>query len=298
MLTQGSRWPSQRGATGLENSLVQDSLDSIGSWTSAWKLVLTPLIGIGEASADVEIAEPFRLSRLGVVVPGSVDASNFTSSSCVSVNGCNDVCDPNRSVESASGKAFPLVAAAFGLKKPLRLCCPFAEAVGPAVEDPDFTRLNDLEVVFSGNDLLLLAAAVEGLVAAIEEAADSNEGIFSSCLTGDVETTTEEVDRKESPPIAHPSKELGVLGSSKVGPSMLVLDSVVSVGLRVNISRMLCRRSNSGISFPDRGKVSFSEYSLIRCPSRNVPLGFITSLTSTSLSSITIRSFMVAKTGQ
>lgn len=267
--------------------------------------MLTSLVGRGEASADLEAAKPFRLSRIGVVVPGSVNASMFALSSCtilghstVSVDDCSEFCDPNRSGEPASAITFPLVAAAFGLKNPLRLCCPFVEAVEPVVEDPDFTRLSDLEVVFSGNGLLLLRTAMEGLAAAIEEVVDSNEGRFDSSSIEDAETKPDEVDGKDSRPIAPPSGGLGIFCSAPVRPSMFVLGSVVSVCLRVNISRMFRRRSNSGISFPDRGRMSFDEYSLTRCPLRNVPLGFITSITSTSSLSTTIRSFMVANTGQ
>ena len=46
-------------------------------------------------------------------------------------------------------------------------------------------------------------------------------------------------------------------------------------GLRVNMSRMFLRPSNSGISFPDIGSMSFALYSLCRCPSENIPVGFM-----------------------
>lgn len=68
--------------------------------------------------------------------------------------------------------------------------------------------------------------------------------------------------------------------------------------LRLNISRMLLRPSNSGINFPESGKISFLEYSFCRIPSKNIPAGFITSSRLTSRPSNCTRSFMMAYTGQ
>ena len=70
------------------------------------------------------------------------------------------------------------------------------------------------------------------------------------------------------------------------------------LGFDVNMSRILRRRSNSAISFPDSGSKSLTEYSRLRLPLTNTPKGFITSRTSTSCPSIVILSFIVAYTGQ
>lgn len=69
-------------------------------------------------------------------------------------------------------------------------------------------------------------------------------------------------------------------------------------GFRANISRILLRPSNSGISLPDIGSISLVICSLFRTPSTKMPGGFTTSLTSYSLPSKVIRSLITAYTGQ
>lgn len=99
--------------------------------------------------------------------------------------------------------------------------------------------------------------------------------------------------------VARNSSEEGTQASMSVSAELTsVLLACTREGLRLNISRMLLRPSNSGISLPDCGKISFLEYSLWRIPFKNTPAGFITSSRSTSRPSNCTRFFKMAYTGQ
>lgn len=59
---------------------------------------------------------------------------------------------------------------------------------------------------------------------------------------------------------ARNSSEEGTQASNSVSAEQMSVVLVCTrVGLRLNISRMLLRPSNSGINFPDSGKMSFLE---------------------------------------
>lgn len=111
----------------------------------------------------------------------------------------------------------------------------------------------------------------------------------------------------------------GIRGSSRVSCNILkeIADSVIdgltgdrpvsggcSVCLvdgelvRVNMSLILRRRSNSGINLPERGGRSFIEHSRNLLPFLNTPLGFMISLISTSSPFKSTLSFKTANTGQ
>ena len=66
-----------------------------------------------------------------------------------------------------------------------------------------------------------------------------------------------------------------------VGSSMLLL-LIAGEGLRVNMSLMLLRLSNSGRSFPEKAGRSLVEYSRNLLPSLNMPGGFMISNMLTS----------------
>jgi hypothetical protein len=85
-----------------------------------------------------------------------------------------------------------------------------------------------------------------------------------------------------------------------VGVSVFV-DSgggTAGVAFFVNMSRMLCRRSNSGISFADKGSRSFVLQSRRRFSPWNMPGGFTISIKARSSSPTFTLSEKVAKTGQ
>jgi len=159
-----------------------------------------------------------------------------------------------------SPNAKPLLIDAFGLKNPFKLCWPLLDAVTATAAEPDFERFRDLVedasvkerffpvgavVLNAFGDVLALVAGGAGVVA----------GSWSS--TSAVSTFGAEEPAAD--------KALGVS----------VLADCWTEGLRVNMSRMLLRPSNSGISFPDIGSMSLVLYSHRRCPSENMPGGFM-----------------------
>lgn len=144
----------------------------------------------------------------------------------------------------------------FGLKKPFSVFCPAAEGVGTGVT-VDFDLLSVAEAVSLFSDLLRVRPWLLS-------------GIF--------------VDG-----VLFPSDAVGSSGTETVEAVFGFCD-----GLRVNISLMFLRLSNSGINRPEVGKRYFVEYSCWRSPFLNTPGGLITSRTLTSPSSISIVSLNVA----
>ncbi len=65
-----------------------------------------------------------------------------------------------------------------------------------------------------------------------------------------------------------------------------------------NMSRMLCRRSNSGMSLAEVGRRSLADHSCSLLPSLNMPSGFMTSSMLTLAPSTLTVSLIVAYTGQ
>ena len=78
------------------------------------------------------------------------------------------------------------------------------------------------------------------------------------------------------------SPALSTTADGNVGSSMLLL-LVAGEGLRVNMSLMLLRLSNSGRSFPEKAGRSLVECSRNLLPSLNMPGGFMISSILTSL---------------
>jgi len=154
----------------------------------------------------------------------------------------------------------PLLVDAFGLKNPFKLCWPLLGAVGATAAEPDFDRFRGLledasvrECFFpeaavipdAFGDVLAPVAGGAGVVA-------GSESFISAVSAFGAEERAGEI-------------ALGVSSLAVCG----------TAGLRVNMSRMLLRPSNSGISFPDIASRSCGLYSLCRCPSENMPLGFM-----------------------
>ena len=77
------------------------------------------------------------------------------------------------------------------------------------------------------------------------------------------------------------SPALSTTVDGNIGISLLLL-LVAGAGLRVNMSLMLLRLSNSGRSFPEKAGRSLVEYSRNLLPSLNMPGGFMISSILTS----------------
>lgn len=153
-------------------------------------------------------------------------------------------------------------AAVFGLKKPFKLLCPF-------VVDPDLVRFKVLDVVAGGAGLFLsfgvtwkaspsVGIEADGLAFCVESKLSSNAGVVTY-----VSTTV---------------PGFGLLGGR----------------LTVNMSLMLLRLSNSGISFPENAGISLTEYSLSLLPLLNVPDAFVMSRIFVTVPSISTSSLITA----
>ena len=180
--------------------------------------------------------------------------------------------------------AVPLLDVAFGFKKLFRLCWPLPGIVALAeTAELDLAFLDVLlpDTSVGGRFLSMLVpmlAAFEGepVGLACDEALD---------ITGVTSTAW----------IA--------ISSVIVGSPLLDIEDIIPLDdwaevFRANISRMLLRPSNSGMSRPESGKMSLTEYSLRRWPFSNIPIGFMRSTKNTSPPSFVILSLNVAYTGQ
>ena len=149
---------------------------------------------------------------------------------------------------------------ASGLKNSFKLCCPFPSAVDAAATEPDFERfkalleLGSADERFLSLDPVVLNAVEHGLALAAD-------GIGSLAAIGLCASTI--------------NLFVAEAGDIKGAHRSLLLGDIGAEGLRANMSRMLLRPSNSGISFPDIGSTSLVEYSLCRCPCENMPFGFM-----------------------
>ena len=268
---QGSSWPSQLGGTGFAKSLDQDSLLSMGSWMSGWSVVLVWEVGRGEASMDWEGVGSLCISLVGVGGIGGIGDSASSSTmrsilalSAISIAGSSVASGLDRTGISESDiLGFSLPTKVFGLKKPLRLCCPLLGPDLGGAEDPDLTRLKDLLFDFSGNGLLWLGEEVEILAPFSEEGIDSGTEKLVFCLVDDAEALFSIESAGTSVTVGEWT-DLLVCSFPVTRLAVTVDCSVDSEGLRINMSRMLCRRSNSGMSFPERGNMSCAECSLKR----------------------------------
>ena len=160
---------------------------------------------------------------------------------------------------SKSVRVPPSLVVALGLKKPFKLCWPF---VGVAAVEPDCDRFKDLlaDISIAGRFLLVVSMVFFALVG-WSLSLRCNIALVSGLLSLDI--------------VAAALKELAASVRDDIGGAIAVVAMVE--GLRANISRMLRRPSNSGMSLPDSGKMSFVEYILWRWPSTNIPVGFIRS---------------------
>lgn len=171
----------------------------------------------------------------------------------------------------------PVAAACFGLKKPFRFCCPLAGVLSPELT-LDFERFSNGREVSLFRDLFLEFGVADGTVSGIDL------GLGLSCTAFEAPSASAEGGCVLLGP-SFVSSVTGVFGASLPG----VVD-----GFRKNMSLIFLRRSNSGISLPDRGNIFFGEYSFIRSPFSNIPFGFMISRRLTSLSSNSILSLNVA----
>ena len=135
----------------------------------------------------------------------------------------------------------PSFRVASGLKKPFKLCWPF---VGVAAVEPDCDRFNDLLAGKSVAARFLLVVSVVFFVSVgwLLSLA-SNIALVSGLLFVDI--------------VVAALKELTASVGDGIGGAIAV--DVKVEGLRANISRMLRRPSNSGMSLPDNGSMSFVE---------------------------------------
>jgi len=135
----------------------------------------------------------------------------------------------------------------FGLKKPLRLCCPFAAAEGAGAED-GFVRFTGLLVVASG--LLRFLMLTDG------------ERAGRGAMLGEMEVETGMPLCRVCVADGLASGAVFVIASSVEELVALVLCDCGSEGLRANMSRIFLRPTNSGMSLPDKGNGSvLVEYS-------------------------------------
>jgi len=168
------------------------------------------------------------------------------------VGSCSPSCVPPNAV--------PLLVDAFGLKNPFKLCWPLLDAASATAVEPDFERfrglMEDASVrgrFFPVDDVVL--DAFEDVPAPVPGGAGVVAGNWFS-------TSAVSAFGAEKPAV-----------DIALGVSLLV--DCWTEGLQVNMSRMFLRPSNSGISFPDMGSISFVLYSLCRCPSENIAVGFM-----------------------
>ena len=142
---------------------------------------------------------------------------------------------------SESGRALPLLVGASGLKKPFKLCWPF---VGVAAVEPDCDLFKDLLAGKSvaGRFLLVVSMVIFGPVGWLLSLT-CNIALVSGLLSIDIGFTA--------------LKEVTASVRDDIDGAIAV-DAKVE-GLRANISRMLRRPSNSGMSLPESGKMSFVE---------------------------------------
>lgn len=171
----------------------------------------------------------------------------------------------------------------FGLKKPMRLCCPFPDMFGSDLP-PDLLRLG------GGAGALSLRTRLETPFGGVLDARSEFDcDLYNSDLDG----------------LRKDSSEFVEADSDATGTSSFTASSIAMLfslkdddGLRVNISLMLRRWVNSGMRRPDRGNRSFVEYSRCRIPFSNMPGGLTISLISISLPFKDTLSLNTAYTGQ
>lgn len=166
------------------------------------------------------------------------------------VGTCSPSCVPPNAV--------PLLADAFGLKNPFKLCWPLLDAATATAVEPDFERLR----------VLTDDASVRGRFFAVDDMVLNVSGDVLAPVAGGAGA----VSLSSTSTVSTFGPKVPAVGIALV---VSLLADCGAEGLRENMSRMLLRPSNSGISFPDIGSISFMWYSFCRCPSENIPGGFI-----------------------
>lgn len=197
--------------------------------------------------------------------------------------------DPNASFKPGAlaccvGFASWLSCVFFGLKKPIKLCCPLPDVFGSDLP-PDLLLLGGGTGAFSFRGRLETPFAE-----VLDVRSELDWDLYNSGLDGLWKGSTVFVEAD--------SDGTG----TNVSFTALVIATLFSLkvedGLRVNMSLMLRRWVNSGMRRPDRGNRSFAEYSRCRIPFTNTPGGLTISLISTSLPSKSTFSLNIAYTGQ
>lgn len=172
----------------------------------------------------------------------------------------------------------------FGLKNPIRLCCPFAEVLGSDLPP-------DLLLLGGGAGVLSLRCRLGTPFSGVLNGCSGLDcGLYNAGLDGLGEDSTVFVEADSD-------------GSANNASFTVCLNAMLFAlrdedGLRENMSLMLRRWVNSGMRRPDRGKRSFAECSRCRIPSLNIPGGLTMSLIFTSLPSTRTFSLNIAYTGQ
>jgi hypothetical protein len=166
----------------------------------------------------------------------------------------------------------PLAASDLAWKNPLRLCWPLFDPFVLPGCDPDLFRFA-AGITASGFCALLKPAERAGLATGTESLGavpiSPLSTAFSVPLPRSGSTIEMDVDR--------------LLTSISSDSAILFCDD--NEGFRENMSLMLRRRSNSGMSFPDMGNRFFVDHSPLRLPPSNIPGGLTTSLIYVSLPS-------------
>jgi hypothetical protein len=239
----------------LASSIVATRLDSPG-------IIIGSLCSWTPSSKNEAALTPLWPPFLGTAVGVGSGGSSLTVSASLAV------------VE-------PLVAGDLAWKNPLRLCCPLVDPFVTAGCDPNLVRFV-AGIETSGRCALLELVDRLGLATGKESLGKAPFWLFSTTasaplLRGGGAMATD-VD--------------GLLSSVSSGSAKLLCDD--NEGFRENMSLMLRRRSNSGMSLPDIGNRFFVDHSSLRLPSTTIPCRLTISLTYVSLPSRLTFSFRIA----
>jgi len=152
----------------------------------------------------------------------------------------------------------------FGLKKPLRLCCPFP-VVAKAALAADLVRLAAGGVYVSS-----LWDRLEPIGSWTSDVPWPRLVLFKATWASEFSLSVDDGFEFDV------ESRLLSFGAGAAVPFPALDD------LRKNISLIFLRRSNSGINRPDNGNTSVVEYSRWRSPFLNIPKGFMMSRISIS----------------
>lgn len=199
---------------------------------------------------------------------------------------CGDICriGLTGSIDTFESVPDP-VGVVFGLKNPLRLCCPFEDAV-VAEEVLPLARFEPLPA--GASDALRFAA---GLLA----------GLATLVATDVWEATANGLSATGGAEGGGGVISLGIVGAGvgvvSISPSAVDTSRVVdceSEGFLVNISLILLLLSNSGSNLPENTGTSRVLYSLSLLPSTKYPEGLIISSKAVGPSRTSTSSFITA----